>query len=167
MPETIQLALITFAAGFTGALIGAVSTYIVSKVGVKADRAKLLHDEKKLAYSQVMRAYYGIYGYLVGVTTGFKKFDKNLTADLTDEYYRAYATAILFAPSKVQKALKSAENELLQLVSSKKPKDLAVFTTLSEAMRNDLLAFNHKATHRKEIKLRVKSLFRSKASTNS
>lgn len=48
MSDTVLVALITFASGFLGVLVGAVANYKISKLSVQADKGKLLHDEKKM-----------------------------------------------------------------------------------------------------------------------
>ena len=168
MSETVQIALITLVSGFIGAVIGAISTYIVSKVGANAERAKLLHDEKRLAYSELMAAHDNIVVYFTDVFAKRKQLREAPYRDIFEQFHRATSAARLIAPEEVQKAIDGAIKEFQHLANGGEiPEFPDEFEVLTKAMHDDLLSFNHRATNRRGIKARTKSLFRPKASAST
>lgn len=147
MSETVQIALITFASAFLGVVVGAYANYMVSKLGVQADRAKLLHDEKKLAYSQVLAAYFDALSYSVVGTRQNEQLGNNSLLTIVSQFDKSYSLALLLAPSKVQIALDATSRQLAQSVEHEElPENADILETLISAMREDLLSFSFGAT---------------------
>lgn len=143
MSDTVLVALITFASGFAGVLVGAVANYKISKLGVQAEKGKLLHDEKRDAYSEMMAAYYDAIDYFAGVDAGMCKLGEEPFSDVTKRFFSAYSTAVLVAPESVQHALAVACSDFERMMKAGKCEgDSEPFNVLSAAMRKDLMAFS-------------------------
>lgn len=143
MSDTVLVALITFASGFFGVLVGAVANYKISKLGVRADKSKLLHDEKMIKYSELVSAYHELVRIYAEIANGFR-IDVDRTVDSAVRFFNAYGSAALLASPKVIQALKDIDAELSEMTKTcKPPADTNRFDALVGAMREDLLSFSH------------------------
>lgn len=145
MSDTVLVALITFASGFLGVLVGAVANYHASKLGVQADRGKLLHEEKKTAYRDVASAYLAAIDFIASHDEPSREIEDE-AIEIARQFFRAQATAILIAPSPVQESLFLAARSIQEMTSTwHTPDSPEIFAALTGTMREDLLSFSHGA----------------------
>lgn len=143
MSDTVLVAMVTFASGFLGVLVGAVANYKISKLGVRADKGKLLHDEKMIKYSEVVSAYHELVRIYAEIEAEIR-IDMDRTVDSAVRFFNAYGSAALLASPKVIQALKDIDAELGEMAKTcKPPDDSHRFDALVDAMREDLLSFSH------------------------
>ena len=78
--ETLLIAFITFLSGAIGAVVGAISTYLVAKRSSDTELKKFLYKERLIAYSQFMEDYLALSSYIATLSV------KSLEVDSTSEY---------------------------------------------------------------------------------
>lgn len=142
MSETVLVSLITFASGFLGVLVGAIANYKISKLGVQADKGKLLHDEKRTVYGEVVGAYLALVDYIASHDELNQGTGDELI-EIARRFFQAQSAAVLVAPEPVQLALFQAAKAIQEMVNTGlTPGNSEVFALLTGAMREDLLSFS-------------------------
>lgn len=141
MSDTVLIALITFASGFLGVVVGAVANYKVSALNVKAERGKLLHDEKKTAYTEAVSAYLATLDFVAAHDED--SWNEGELIGAARRFLYAQAAVALIAPKSVQQALSQATETVQKMTTTwKTPDTPEVFELLTGTMREDLLAFS-------------------------
>lgn len=142
MPETVWIALITFLSGFLGVAVGAYANYKISSLGIKAERGKVLHDEKRAVYSELI----GAYTELIETLAAVAKRDRS--SDLTEvdsicRFHNAYAATLLLSSDRVKDKVMDLGSVVQDGTQERKiPKCGDEFDALLDAMREDLRSFN-------------------------
>ena len=144
MSEAVLIALITFLAGFSGAIVGAISTYKASTLNAKAEQGRLLHNEKKTAYTNVISAYLCVIENIADIETSVEHQESQSLIDAMHQFFAAYATAVLIAPNEIKTAMKQAGDSLgLMIKNQQLSQDGELFEQLTELMRDDLYSLIH------------------------
>lgn len=105
MTETIAVAILTFASGLAGAVIGGVTAYKVAKFSAIKSHEQLLHSEKQQIYSELLDAYNSFLAYV----TAAKISDADLFTEeertLYTRFQSAFSKAILISSDDTRKRL--------------------------------------------------------------
>lgn len=143
MPDTVWVALITFASGLVGTVVGAVVSYKTSMMGMQSDKGKLLHDEKREAYSELLAAHDDIMSYFIRVKLGRYKLGEGNLGDVTYRFSRAHSKAMLIAPASVRGVIREAAQEIYNVLDGEEYNEASdVPRKLITVMREDLMAFS-------------------------
>lgn len=147
MSETVLVALITFAAGLVGAAVGAFATYKAASFGEQANREKILHDEKRAAYSAMFNAFERLQQCFAPWPDGeMSREGKADVKNCLNSFVYAVLWARIFAPDSVKKPLTNwvtAVNDLV--IEFKAPNNSVLHSAVIRAVREDLLSFNRRA----------------------
>ena len=134
MTETVQVALITLAASFIGATIGAISTYYVTKRSNEFESRKFLYEKKLSAYSTFLREY----------SLFFEKLTNSDTIPAIEDkvnFETASYVATIIAPDNLAELILSSANEFANAFE-KEPVDLDLVDRhtfkIHRAMADDL-----------------------------
>lgn len=156
MSETVIIALITFFAGFIGSIIGALSTYKASVLNAKAEQGRLLHNEKKSAYTDVVSAYLCVVENVADIEVGVQREENQSLIDAMSRFFSAYSTAILIAPNDIKSAMQQAGDSLSSMVNSHQvTRNSETFERLTELMRDDLYSFIHEADKKRRFRVQM------------
>lgn len=141
MSESIVVSLITFAAGAVGALVGAISTYIVAKQSFKRDIKKMQLEDKKKYYLAFFEAYTAFAACLASAET---QFGSNVPPDEEKSLYTKLQYSCLAVDLVASNPVLTALNDLFLALnqygqSHVQPHDInALFVTVMKEMRKDI-----------------------------
>lgn len=143
MSETISVALITFVSGLFGALVGAISAYLIAKNTTKSEQAKLLHAEKCKCYSTFLRSYHAFTAQITASDLGLTHLPDGVEQELFANFQIAYSAALLLASKNTEKALTNLYTCVIELGETRTvPERISnAFTNAVKAMRDEVTNF--------------------------
>lgn len=146
MSETVLIALITFASGLGGAVVGAFATYKAASFSEGANRAKILHDEKRAAYAAVFNAFERLEQCFVSLPNeDIQQEQKEDIANCLSSFAYAVTWAAIFAPDSVKKPMDAWYCKVLELAGKlEDPENSSLHGAVLEAVQDDLLSFSLK-----------------------
>lgn len=143
MSETVLIAVITLVSGMIGSITGALLSYKLSMLNVKSERGKTLHDEKRIAYSEIVSAYTKFVEIMVQLESEAFKPDEEVVTNTMFRIYNAQTAVLLLAPEKVSSLTKKVCRGAAESLAAGKFTDKKLpFDELLVALREDLLSFN-------------------------
>lgn len=114
MSDTVLIALITFISGLSGALIGAISTWKLSKQTSDSETHKQLRSERLVAYSEYLSAYFK-YSVAWGPAASlYHSGDSTARLDTLHELGTTFSKALIVASPKTQIALRTFNEKCLE-----------------------------------------------------
>lgn len=143
MSETISVALITFASGLFGTLVGAISAYLTARNTAKSEQAILLHTEKRECYSAFLASYHTFAARITASDSGLAHLPGGVEQELFANFQIAYSKALLLASKDTEKALTALYTCVIELGETRTvPKHTSdAFTKAVEAMRSEVKDF--------------------------
>lgn len=139
--DSILVALITFAAGVTGASIGALATYQTAKQSLRNELKKLQHGEKMEHYLSLMKAYNLFSSRFTSSETGFgTELSRDEESELYSQLLYAGMAVDLVGSGPVIIALKNLNDAVNQYARNRiQPENInEVFSNLVDEMRKDI-----------------------------
>lgn len=107
MTETVIVAILTFASGLTGALIGGFIAYKVAKFSSRQSYQQLLHSEKLQIYAELLETYNLFLAYLTNMVVSNETSFVEEECTLYTRFQSAYSKAILISSEDTRKKLTS------------------------------------------------------------
>ena len=149
MPETIIVAIITFATGVFGASIGAIVTCRTTKFSLQEEHTKILRDEKKKCYLSFMDTYNSFASYLAYIETHQEdEVSSDKEIDLYKQFQYSCMAVNLVASDSVVAALQEVHIAMNHYGQTHVlPRNInQLYTALVNEMRKDLNLLNkHRA----------------------
>ena len=140
MTETLVVALVTFAAGVIGAVIGGITAYKVAKLSAAKNFSQMHHAEKQKIYSELLESYNMFSGAIEA-----SMINKNWLTDaeertLYTHFQSAYAKAILISSEETVLVLTNFLVDVNRFAANRvRPETLpTLFSQAVTAMRNEL-----------------------------
>lgn len=148
MSETVKVALITFASGFLGALIGALSAFVSAKSAERREWNRLLHSERKDCYTALVHNYHMFVARITSYTLEQVPLSVAEEQELFNQFQISYSTALLLCSKKAESALTAlyccasmmGENRIIP------PNANVVYTQAIKAMQEDTRIYKRKCS---------------------
>ena len=141
MSETLLVSIVTMLAGVGGASIGAISTYLVAKLSLRADQKKVQYEDRKKYYLAFIDAYNAYASVLASVRN---KFGNEASDEQVKSAYITFQSACMAVSLLATKKTAVAANQLYLAMSQYgetlvPPKGInAIYNSTMDAMRTDL-----------------------------